>query len=233
MASRSGRRSTLGLLAVAAMILGPTLATVGLVPPLVGFVAFALGGLLAIGVAIASLVQAARGHGLSTGGGAALAAAVLFMILASRGSDAPRINDFTTDLADPPAFRHAATLPANQGRSMAYPSEFARIQGACCQDLVAYRLSADPAAAFARARRVAEAMPSWVVTQADPADGTIEVVVTSRIFRFQDDVVIRVRGDGAGRSIVDVRSKSRDGKGDLGANAARIREYLRAFAAAP
>jgi uncharacterized protein (DUF1499 family) len=58
--------------------------------------------------------------------------------------------------------------------------------------------------------------------RADPASGTVEAMETSRIFRFVDDVVVRVRPTDHG-SVVDVRSKSRDGKSDLGANAARIR----------
>ena len=48
---------------------------------------------------------------------------------------------------------------------------------------------------------------------------------TTRIFRFVDDVVVRVRPAEGGGAIVDVRSKSRDGRGDLGANAARIRAF--------
>jgi uncharacterized protein (DUF1499 family) len=83
-----------------------------------------------------------------------------------------------------------------------------------------------PAEAFARARRVAESMPAWTITAADAANGTIEAVATTRLFGFQDDIAIRVRPDGAGASRVDVRSKSRDGQGDLGANAARIRAYV-------
>ena len=39
-----------------------------------------------------------------------------------------------------------------------------------------------------------------------------------------DDVLIRVSAD-AGGSRIDVRSKSRVGKGDLGTNAQRIRAY--------
>jgi uncharacterized protein (DUF1499 family) len=46
----------------------------------------------------------------------------------------------------------------------------------------------------------------------------------TRIFRFVDDIVVRVRPSNGG-SIVDVRSKSRDGRGDMGANAARIRAF--------
>ncbi|TMA41924.1 MAG: DUF1499 domain-containing protein, partial [Deltaproteobacteria bacterium] len=66
----------------------------------------------------------------------------------------------------------------------------------------------------------------------DGASGTIEAVATTRVFGFQDDIAIRVRADGSAASRVDVRSKSRDGKGDLGANAARIRAYVMALEAA-
>ena len=68
-------------------------------------------------------------------------------------------------------------------------------------------------------------MPGWEVVGLDESNGTIEAVATSTVFGFQDDVAIRVRPDGAS-SVVDVRSKSRDGKGDLGANAERIRQYV-------
>ena len=49
------------------------------------------------------------------------------------------------------------------------------------------------------------------------------------IFRFVDDIAIRVRPTASG-TVVDVRSKSRDGRGDLGANAERIRAFTSAFA---
>jgi len=39
-----------------------------------------------------------------------------------------------------------------------------------------------------------------------------------------DDISVRVRESGGG-AVVDIRSKSRDGKGDMGANAARIRAF--------
>jgi uncharacterized protein (DUF1499 family) len=52
-------------------------------------------------------------------------------------------------------------------------------------------------------------------------------MATSRVFGFEDDVVIRVRPAPAGSgSVIDVRSKSRDGKGDLGVNAERIRTFV-------
>jgi len=50
-------------------------------------------------------------------------------------------------------------------------------------------------------------------------------VATSDLCRFHDDFAVRVRPDDGG-AVVDMRSKSRDGKGDLGANAERIRSFL-------
>jgi uncharacterized protein (DUF1499 family) len=196
---------------------------------MVGFGLFVLGGVLALGAALATLVQALRRRRTSTGGLAAVALSAVFLLVTVRSSGPPPINDFTTDLAEPPAFRHATALPANAGRDMTYPPAFAEVQRACCADLQPLRLPVAPAEALARARRLAEGMPGWHVTAAE--GDTIEAVSTSRLFGFQDDVAVRVRADGAGASRVDVRSKSRDGRGDLGVNAARIRAYLAALAA--
>jgi uncharacterized protein (DUF1499 family) len=69
-------------------------------------------------------------------------------------------------------------------------------------------------------------MPAWTVIASEPATGMIEAVATSTVFGFQDDIVIRVRPAMGGGSTVDVRSKSRDGKGDLGVNANRIRAFV-------
>lgn len=56
------------------------------------------------------------------------------------------------------------------------------------------------------------------------AEGIIEAVATTRVFKFKDDVTVTIiRNEDA--TIVNVRSKSRVGKGDLGANARRIRAF--------
>jgi CMP-2-keto-3-deoxyoctulosonic acid synthetase len=52
--------------------------------------------------------------------------------------------------------------------------------------------------------------------------GRIEATDSTLIMGFTDDVVIQVKGDDA-HAIIDVRSVSRYGMHDLGANAARIR----------
>jgi uncharacterized protein (DUF1499 family) len=223
-------RDWIGMIAVGAMIVGPGLAWLRLVPGLAGYIAFALGGLVALVVGLVSLVQGVRGQGFGLGGTAALIAGIAFVSLAARGRGAPRINDFTTDLADPPAFRHATTLGPNQGRDLGYPAEFRPIQEACCADLRPAHLAVPPAEAYARARAVAAGMPSWTITATDDPGTTLEAVATTQLFGFQDDITIRVSPDGSG-SRIDMRSKSRDGKGDLGANAARIRAYVSALEA--
>jgi len=219
-------RSMLGLVAVAAMILGPLLAWLRLVPAMGGFVPFALGGVVALVVAVASVVQGLRGRGLTAGGALGLVASVVFVGAAVHGGGGPLINDYTTDLRDPPAFRHAGTLPANAGRDLAYPPAFAPIQQACCADLQPIRLAVPPAEAYARAERVARSQPDWAITATDPQGSTFEAVATSRLFGFHDDIVVRIRPDGDAASIVDMRSKSRNGKGDRGVNADRIRAFV-------
>lgn len=209
---------------------GPLLAHLALVRPLAGFALFALGGLLGL----LGLVLGAFGLRATRGGrpgrrrawfavlvGAAVLAALLSGALGGRGL--PRINDITTSPDDPPVFEAATGAPANRARDMAYPADFAPLQRAAYPDLAPIRLPVPPADAFERAHRAARAL-GWEVTLADPGRGTIEAQAVSRIFHFVDDIAIRVRPSEGG-SVVDVRSKSRDGKGDLGANAARIRRF--------
>lgn len=226
--SSPGMLGTVGLIATLFALAGPALAFLRLVPALAGFGMFALGGLLALIVAILSVIRLVRGRPVGLGGGVALATGVLFVVLASRAGGGPRINDFTTDVADPPAFRHALSFPANVGRDMAYPPAFAPVQQECCADLHPARVKANATDALERARRAAEGMPDWRVTTVDADGGTVEAVATTHVFGFQDDIVIRVRADGPSESRIDMRSKSRDGRGDLGTNANRIRTYIAA-----
>jgi hypothetical protein len=75
----------------------------------------------------------------------------------------------------------------------------------------------DAAAAVARAE-------GWEITREDREAGVIDAVATTPLMRFKDDVTITVSRDGE-RTRVVVRSHSRIGKGDLGANAKRIRKF--------
>jgi len=133
----------------------------------------------------------------------------------------PYINDITTDTEKPPQF--------SQPRP--YESHFAELQQIGYPELRPLQLAAPPAQAFARAREALLAMGLEIVA-ADERAGTIEAVATTRWFGFKDDVVVRIAPAGPG-SRVDVRSKSRTGRSDVGANAKRIQELLERVAVAP
>lgn len=225
---RSGRKlSALGIAAGGLVIIGPLLAYLNLVRPLVGFALFAFGGLIGVVLAVAAIVRLVRGRGLTAGSATSLLVGASFLGLIVSGADHPRINDFTTDVEDPPALQFAATLPENRGRDLSYPPAFAAVQRECCGDLKSVEVREPQAAALERVRQVAAAQPSWRITHSDASAGTVEAVATSNLFHFQDDIVIRVRArSGGDGSIVDMRSKSRDGQGDMGVNAARIRKFL-------
>lgn len=138
---------------------------------------------------------------------------------------APALNDISTDTEDPPKL--VVTLQMRQGATTppTYPGpSAAELQHEIYPDLTPIRLSVPPAEAFKRVDAVAMAM-GWAVVARAPSDGRIEAVATSPWFGFQDDIVIRIRKDGASGSRVDIRSKSRTGKSDLGENAERIRAF--------
>src|SRR5690606_27096572 len=56
-------------------------------------------------------------------------------------------------------------------------------------------------------------------------NGTIEAIAQTMLMGFRDDIAIRVSPSGGGAQI-DMRSASRYGKHDFGANAARIVSFL-------
>jgi hypothetical protein len=140
----------------------------------------------------------------------------------------PPIHDITTDTGRPPEFVAILPLRAAAPNPAAYGGpDVARAQIGAYPDLRTHRMDAAPAEAFNRALQAAHDM-GWEIVAADAAAGRIEATDTTFWFGFKDDVVIRVEADGAG-SRIDVRSVSRVGVGDVGANARRIRAYLRAL----
>ncbi len=175
--------------------------------------------------------------GLLAGGARAAAAIAVLVALGAfavpwefqrRARAVPPIHDITTDPSDPPRFvallaqRVGALNPAEYGGA-----ELAAAQQRAYPDIKPIALSDPPSAAFARALGAARSL-GWAIAASDPASGRIEATDTTRWFGFKDDVVIRVRAEGPG-SRVDVRSVSRVGRSDVGANAARIRRFREAL----
>lgn len=145
----------------------------------------------------------------------------------------PIIHDITTDFKDPPKIVAAASLPRKNpvdylGSTMAPRSNVTVMEAQ-------KEAFPDIAPAFVNssvdetAEIVAGLVSSMgmVIIDDGPIDRgwRIEAAQTSRWFGFVDDFIVRIRPE-AGRTRVDVRSKSRVGGSDLGVNAARTRDFF-------
>ena len=137
----------------------------------------------------------------------------------------PMIHDITTDTETPPAFVAILPLRAGAPNSAEYGGpEIAAQQRTGYPDLKPLTLQVPPAQAFPRALTVAQEM-GWEIAASEPTEGRIEATDTTFWFGFKDDVVVRITPADSG-SRIDVRSVSRVGMSDVGANAKRITEYL-------
>ena len=224
------------LLAIALIAAGIVGAHFYLVAPFMGFQLFALGFLLSIlgtfvGVLAIFLTRKPQARG---GRNRAIVGTVICLVIAIplivtvlRGSKYPPINDITTDFDNPPEFVNAQKLQYDPNRDMKYDkAKYAARQAAGYGPIEPIKERLSPADAFARVTEVAKASPHWTITYTDPATNTIEVVATSKLFHFNDDVVIQVRPASDGTSLIEMRSKSRDGIGDFGVNARRIKHFF-------
>jgi uncharacterized protein (DUF1499 family) len=222
-----------------------SLAVAGFLLPLAGAVGTRIAmwryvagfGLLALGViaALAAVVLGVIGGWMSGRWGLAgaaiasgLIAAVIPLSAMIAGFAAPAIHDISTDTDDPPRFE--AVLP--ERGADASPAEYdgpatAAEQRRAYPDIKPIMMSTPPPATLERVIAVARDL-DWTIMGQDPSRGTLEATDTTFWFGFTDDIVIRVRRSGSG-SRVDIRSKSRVGKGDLGANADRIRAFTAAM----
>ena len=190
------------------------------------YVSLAAMGVLAIGCIVAAVQRQWRPF--------ALAAIVLvasgvaaFLPISLRhfSGDPPPIHDISTDIDEPPLFVAVLALRKDAPNTAAYGGpEVAAHQRRAYPDIRPLDIAAPPTETMQRAEQAARAM-GWEIVAVVPAEGRIEATARTPWFGFADDVVVRVRPrDGGSR--IDVRSVSRIGRGDLGANAKRVRAYL-------
>ena len=214
------RRIALGLALLALVLLaasGPGF-RLGLWPFRFGFGMFAgslIAGLGAAGVAAVALAMPrlrARSMWIALILGLATAAVPLELV--RRVKTLPYINDIATDPDHLPQF--SPPKP--------YEKHFAELQRLGYPQLAPLDLALPPVRAFAHALAAAREM-GWAIGATDERAGRIEATATTFWFGFQDDVAVRVTPRGAG-SRIDVRSKSRIGRSDLGTNAKRIQDFL-------
>ena len=141
----------------------------------------------------------------------------------------PMIHDISTDTDNPPAF--AAILPHRKDapNSAEYGGpEIAAQQRAAYPDIRPIDVGIPPRLAYQHAIDVARGM-GWRIVDGNREEGRIEATATTRWFGFKDDVVIRIVETAGQGTRLDIRSVSRVGISDVGANACRIRIFRRKF----
>jgi len=151
------------------------------------------------------------------------------MQLMQRSRVVPAIHDISTDTQNPPAFVALAGLRSTTPNGVEYGGPtVAAAQREGYPDIRSLTLAARPEEALAQCLRAARAL-GWEIAAASQPDLRIEATDTTPFFAFKDDIIIRITPAGPA-SRVDVRSVSRVGRSDLGANARRIREFYRLLA---
>ncbi len=145
----------------------------------------------------------------------------------------PPMHDITTDFSDPPSFDFATEMrAAEHGAPVAYPGQSTvAMQQKFYPGIAPAMLDIPPARAFDRVLAVVKA-DGWTIVKSDPAAGIIDAYDRSFWFGFTDDIAIRVT-QAANGSRVDIRSGSRQGRGDFGVNAARVRGFLATLTGKP
>lgn len=157
----------------------------------------------------------------------------------------PPIHDISTDTANPPQFSAsmvqrrerddarntldyaAKTVPAfGEAHPQWAGRPLAEVQREAFPDVQPIETGVSPDLAYEAALEVAREMGWRIATESQDAlmfEGTDETFW----FGFRDDIVVRVTESEAGGAVVDLRSVSRVGASDLGANADRIEAFTR------
>lgn len=205
-----------------------------IVSALIGFIVFAL-----------AVLKLSRGSGKSS----SLIVAIIFTALpigmlgsnVLKARTVPFIHDITTDTQNPPQLTAAAQVRTGDDHPVEYAGEeVAQLQLGGYPDLTSLELDV-PVEQVAQAAKAVVQDLGWEIlaTQMEASPMTIEAVDESLLFGFKDDIAIRLtsyvtpeqHADRPSKTRVDVRSMSRQGKSDLGANAQRIRLFLEALQA--
>jgi len=218
-----------------------------------GTMTIQLGPMLILGVGIAAvvslvlgLVKSPRVKPFILSIAALIIVGLIFGRIANMGSvseNVPPIHDVQTDWEDPIQFSEAimterekvdgvnpveddpviaeyakSRWPDMAGRSVA------EVQRESYQPMNTYIAPAPPDVLYAAAYSSLADLGIEIIT-ADEENYVLEGTYTSQWFGFKDDVAVRIRPKGEG-SEMDVRSVSRVGLSDLGANAERVYAIL-------
>jgi len=219
----AGLAPRLALAGLGLFVLGGALGLTRLVTGLPAFgVAMAGAGLslIALLVALLATLRGRRAQGARAALVAIIAPAVVVAAWLGHGQ-APRINEATTDLLDPPPILDA---PAT-------PPEIAAVHAHAYADLAPWLREAPADVTFGRIAEALGGHADLTLVAVDHERRLVHAIAQSGVFGFVDDVTVRVTPHGRAGSRVDLRSRSREGRSDFGVNARRIRGLLAALQA--
>jgi uncharacterized protein (DUF1499 family) len=177
--------------------------------------------------------------------GAGQAAAGLFLALlllaypaylTAKTIRAPRLTDLSTDIADPPGFSASRVAQAARGGATPHslPASLRKAQTQAYPKILPILLDLDTDEAFAAILKAVTASGWRLVEQTPPGGrmgvGHIDAIARSVILGFPCDITLRIRPL-AGQTRVDVRSASRFGPTDFGANQHNIAVFEAALQA--
>jgi uncharacterized protein (DUF1499 family) len=203
-----------GLAVVSAALL------VGCVAGLFGFSAF-----------VAIWRTGRRGLGIALGGLVLTAALLAFpAFLAFQAIRLPLQNDAATDLVDPPDFSRSSLALAARGGHVngELPQAWREAQRKTWPDLQPIMLDLDIAEAWPLVQAAVTNLHWRVVERQAPGgrqgNARLEAIDFSFLLGLPDDITIRLR-PAVGQTRVDIRSASRYGRHDFGANPLRIEKF--------
>ena len=188
---------------------------------------------LAVLIAVVSLIRIWFGG--QTGAGNDFAAIVVGLIglalptyFLSQSFMLPDLTDIQTSPEDP--LQYTVLLeqrPPDANPLATQSAEQAQLQAEAYEDIGPIEVDRSAGAVFTVVNEAVKQLGWTVVVNEAPGEsgiGRIEATDSSLIMGFTDDVVVRVKGDDTS-AVIDIRSASRYGRSDLGANAERIRAF--------
>ncbi|MCB1667879.1 MAG: DUF1499 domain-containing protein [Porticoccaceae bacterium] len=152
-----------------------------------------------------------------------LPALMVFSMIGVEGFSAPMIHDISTDTETPPLFYYAVNEREPGENSLDYGGDdLAEMQRSAYPDIQPLLLAASMEEVRDAVRKHIQSQ-GWIELGDNSGTQQLEAVATTRVMGFEDDIVFRLTATGP-LTRLDIRSASRVGVGDLGANAERIRQ---------
>jgi hypothetical protein len=153
---------------------------------------------------------------------ACLPTVFVLSLIGEQGFSAPLIHDISTDTKHPPAYHWALRERQRGENSLVYAGGgIAQKQREAYPDIQTLVVTA-PLVAVEKVINDLIDNNGWELLGVTDNPSQIEAVARTPVMGFEDDIVFRLV-DNNGVILVDIRSASRLGEGDLGANARRIR----------